>query len=99
MSKIRSIFQKMCSVAVILYFAYFLFFMNVKEEIISFFRECWRFFWIIVNGSPASILLFSFLVFIIMIGFINWILDDTKKRKKKKEKEGKEEKIQEALQS
>ena len=92
MSKAKRMFEKLSAIAVIVYFSYFLFFINVEKEIISLFRECWMFFWTIVNGSPTSILLFSFLALIITISLINWILDDTKKRNKKIEKQEEKEK-------
>ncbi len=74
----------MCSVVVILYFAYFLFFIKIEKEIVSLYER----FWLIIKGDPVSIIILSLLVCFIVVGFINWILeeDNVKKGKKKKEK-------------
>jgi len=105
---IKRVFEQMSAIVVTVFLFYFLFFIKVQKEIIYFFRECWMFFWAIVKGSPASILLFSFLALLLLLLCINCILEkdedinvkkDVKKRKKKKNKiEKKIEKKEEALQ-
>jgi len=99
-SKAQRIFQKSCSLAVILYFAYFLFFIKVEKEIISIYKELWQYFWFIVKGNSASIIIFSLLVFFVLVAFINWILEkdedninvkkNVRKRKRRIEKKDKE---------
>jgi len=93
MSKFKVLFMKACTIVVVAYFFYFLFFIKIEREIISLCERFSKSFWLIVKGNSVSTILFFVIVCLIAIGMIDWILDDTKKRKKKIEKE--EEKIEE----
>jgi len=90
-SKAKDMFQKISAIVVIAYLAYFIFFIKIQKELVSLYKEISGFFWFIVKANSVSIIIFSVIIFLIAISYINWILDDNvKKRKKKTQK--KEEK-------
>ena len=92
MSKVKRIFEEVCSIVVILYFSYFLFLIKVEKEMVSLEERFWRSFWLFVKGDSASIIIFFLLVCFITACFINWILEEDNVKKGKKKIEKKEEK-------
>jgi len=98
MSKAKRIFEKICSIVVIGYLSYFLFFIKIEKEIISLYERLLTFFWLIVKTNSVTIILFFALFCLITVGFIDWILDDTKRKNKKMEKKEEKKEIVEAPQ-
>jgi len=96
-SKVKSMFERMCSIAVIIFFAYILFFINIRKEIIFLCQKAWISFWLLIKADSVTIMISSVFVILILLIFISLVLeedegDNVKKRKKKKKKKEKKEK-------
>lgn len=75
MSRTKSMFQKASSLAVIIYFFYFLL-IKVEDEIASFYKEISGFFWFIIRGNEIAIVFYSIIISFIAFCLVLWIMQD-----------------------
>lgn len=75
MSRTKSMFQKASSLAVIIYFFYFLL-IKVEDEIAFFYKEISGFFWFIIRGNEIAIAFYSIIISFIAFCLVLWIMQD-----------------------
>jgi len=91
-SKMKMMFEKMCSIVVIVFFSYLLFFVNVRKEIISLCQRAWISFWMIIKLDSVTIIISSLIAVYVVLLLISLILEDNVKKGKKKIEKKKEKK-------
>lgn len=85
MTKVKSMFQKSCSIAVIIYFLYHIFLTKIGIEMIYIYQKFVRSIWIIIKRNDISILTFFVLICLFAVFLALWIVGNDKQEKGIKE--------------
>ncbi len=80
MSKVKTLFMKSCTIAVIAYFFYPFFIETGKEIAILYERFC-RFLWVAIKGNELLIFFCLIITCALVVGLVLWIVGNDEQEK------------------